>query len=293
MIAVKLAEYIERVALACLQDSEDHIRSEALYEGGSTMLEDFASQREPAIMYAYVTKDLALEITTDVRLAGPTHIALIRKEDRALDGSKPLHTQLYVMTISSELVSSESPTKCDSSHSEICDADHTERTGACIALSLLGIQRVNKYLITPAIAHNAIGKEGGNPLIEGAQKKAMELDLALDQARQATLVPRVNIALPTELTIDENVSPKLLSACVEDYSTDKATRCLAGLGLDEARQAQLADEIAMRAVTWSMEVGKLLRVGGAQGDNSPIPSSLAREGAYWRELLSSATASFR
>ena len=78
---------------------------------------------------------------------------------------------------------------------------------------------------------------------------------------------------------------------MEEYSADKATFIFRDLGLDETRREQLVDKIAICAETWSTEVGKLLRLSGEQGGAAPFPSSLAREGAYWRELLTKATAS--
>ena len=177
MIPNTLIKYIERVVSASLLNPEESIRSDTLHEGDSIhVLEDFAVQQDHVVIYAYVSSDMALKVTSDANLAYqlPSCVALIRREDEALDGSKPFHTQLYIMTISFGSISPEYAAKYNSNGASTSNND--DCVGMRKAFPLLGIQRVNKYLVTPAIAQvlkdSARGNEEGRDLvIEGIQKK--------------------------------------------------------------------------------------------------------------------------
>ena len=70
MIPNTLIKYIERVVSASLLNPEESIRSDTLHEGDSIhVLEDFAVQQDHVVIYAYVSSDMALKVTSDANLA--------------------------------------------------------------------------------------------------------------------------------------------------------------------------------------------------------------------------------
>jgi hypothetical protein len=156
MSAQLLEKYIRRVVSASLLDPDTELRDGELDEGAVQAMDEFSTSGNEPVLYAGIDKKLKLQVTTDLGHVSSCHIALIRREEKALDANLALHTQLHVMSslslsnLSGNIKINTSDNYNDNENSKM--DDRGEDAGANNGSLLQSLQRLNKFVIAPAIA---------------------------------------------------------------------------------------------------------------------------------------------
>jgi hypothetical protein len=322
---MSLEAYVAKLAVTFLDLPNESVIECMRAPESRAIMKKFSSSAEETVIYLSAETATMMRLTTEWSANEPgsdSRIAFIKLRERPIVDTESYSKQLQVVTaLADNAPVSNGGTAVDAENSDIDSSSGNSDSSGRV---LQAMQRINKYVFAPAVSRAVKeGSRGGggssSTAAESVLKKTRELDVALEQCQQATLVPTVRIdteliaaALGGAAAADRLDLGKIEQALVllpgsaegndaaaagdsDKNSGEVVSECLASMGMDGACGQALLGAGRKAEARWVSEVSKLTglvqskAITSSSSSSSVVPpvfpNSLDREAAFWEELV--------
>ena len=298
---MSLEAYVAKLAVTFLDLPNESVIECMRAPESRAIMKKFSSSAEETVIYLSAETATMMRLTTEWSANEPgsdSRIAFIKLRERPIVDTESYSKQLQVVTaLADNAPVSNGGTAADAENSDI-DSSSGNSDGSGRVLQTM--QRINKYVLAPAVSR-AVKVGSSSTAEESVLKKTRELDVALEQCQQATLVPTVRIdteliavALGGGAAADRLDLGKIEQALVllpgsakgndaaaggggggnsDKNSAEVVSECLASMGVGAACGQALLGAVRKSEVRWVSEVSKLTGLVQSKAIRSSSSSS--------------------